>query len=69
MEMEDKEDYIKAGRLLQKTGAKYVMIPFHCDRLLLMIEVMFTSFLLKTTVSSTGLGQVMPIILYFWIIF
>jgi len=34
MEIEDKEDYIKAGRMMQEMGAKYVMIPFHCDRLL-----------------------------------
>jgi len=34
MEIEDKEDYITAGRKLQEKGAKYVMIPFHCDRLL-----------------------------------
>ena len=34
MEIEDKEDYIKAGRLMQEMGAKNVMIPFHCDRLL-----------------------------------
>ncbi|MEC9490015.1 MAG: PfkB family carbohydrate kinase [Halanaerobiales bacterium] len=34
MEMKDKEDYIKAGKEIQRRGAKRVMIPFHCDRLL-----------------------------------
>ncbi|TDO95090.1 1-phosphofructokinase [Halanaerobium saccharolyticum] len=34
MEMNDKEDYIRAGKEIQKQGAKRVMIPFHCDRLL-----------------------------------
>jgi 1-phosphofructokinase len=34
MEINDKEDYIKAGKEIQKRGAKRVMIPFHCDRLL-----------------------------------
>jgi 1-phosphofructokinase len=34
MEINDKEDYIKAGKEIQKMGAKRVMIPFHCDRLL-----------------------------------
>lgn len=34
MEIEEKEDYIKVGKKIQEMGAKYVMIPFHCDRLL-----------------------------------
>ncbi len=28
------EDYIWAGRKLQEAGAEYVMMPFHCNRLL-----------------------------------
>ncbi|WP_018250216.1 1-phosphofructokinase family hexose kinase [Orenia marismortui] len=28
------EDYIWAGKKLQEEGAEYVMLPFHCDRLL-----------------------------------
>mgnify|MGYP006281413677 FL=1 len=32
-EVETMDDYIKAGRRLQEAGAEYVMIPFHCDRL------------------------------------
>jgi len=28
------EDYIWAGKKLQENGAKYVMMPFHCSRLL-----------------------------------
>lgn len=31
--MDQKEDYIKVGRKMQEMGAKKVMIPFHCDRL------------------------------------
>lgn len=27
------DDYIEAGKKLQEAGAEYVMIPFHCDRL------------------------------------
>ena len=34
VEMNDKEDYIEAGKKIQEKGAKRVMIPFHCDRLL-----------------------------------
>lgn len=34
IEMNDKEDYIKAGKKMQQMGAKRVMIPFHCDRIL-----------------------------------
>lgn len=34
LEMDTKKDYIKAGHKMQELGAKYVMIPFHCDRLL-----------------------------------
>lgn len=34
VEMNDKEDYIKAGKKIQEMGAKRVMVPFHCDRLL-----------------------------------
>ncbi|ADQ13883.1 PfkB domain protein [Halanaerobium hydrogeniformans] len=34
VEIESREEYIKMGREIQKRGAKYVMIPFHCDRLL-----------------------------------
>lgn len=32
-EVETMDDYIEAGRKLQEAGAEYVMIPFHCDRL------------------------------------
>lgn len=32
--MKEKEDYIEIGRKMQERGAKRVMIPFHCDRLL-----------------------------------
>ncbi|MGM0502345.1 MAG: 1-phosphofructokinase family hexose kinase [Bacillota bacterium] len=32
-EVKTLEDYLKAGRKIQDAGAKYVMIPFHCDRL------------------------------------
>ncbi len=34
IEMNEKEDYIKAGKKMQEMGAKRVMIPFHCDRIL-----------------------------------
>ncbi len=34
VEIESREEYIKMGREIQNRGAKYVMIPFHCDRLL-----------------------------------
>ena len=34
MEMNDKDDYIRAGRKIQEMGAKRVMVPFHCDRIL-----------------------------------
>jgi 1-phosphofructokinase len=34
LEMNDKEDYIRAGKKMQEMGAKRVMVPFHCDRLL-----------------------------------
>jgi len=34
VEMNEKEDYIKIGKKMQEMGAKRVMIPFHCDRLL-----------------------------------
>lgn len=34
IEMNEKEDYIRAGKKMQEMGAKRVMIPFHCDRLL-----------------------------------
>lgn len=33
-EMNNKDDYIKAGKKIQEMGAKRVMIPFHCDRIL-----------------------------------
>lgn len=33
LEMNKKEDYIKVGKKMQEMGAKRVMIPFHCDRL------------------------------------
>jgi len=33
-EVETLEDYIEGGRRLQEKGAEYVMIPFHCDRLI-----------------------------------
>ncbi|RCW48253.1 MULTISPECIES: 1-phosphofructokinase family hexose kinase [unclassified Halanaerobium] len=33
-EIKSKKDYIKAGLEMQDRGAEYVMIPFHCDRLL-----------------------------------
>lgn len=33
-EMNEKEDYIEIGKKMQELGAKRVMIPFHCDRLL-----------------------------------
>jgi len=33
-EMKSKKYYIKAGREIQDRGVEYVMIPFHCDRLL-----------------------------------
>ncbi|MFO7819168.1 MAG: carbohydrate kinase, partial [Halanaerobacter sp.] len=33
-EVETLDDYIEAGRRLQEEGAEYVMIPFHCDRLI-----------------------------------
>lgn len=33
-EVKDFDDYIEAGRKLQAEGAKYVILPFHCDRLL-----------------------------------
>lgn len=33
-EMKSKKDYIRAGKEMQDRGAKHVMIPFHCDRLL-----------------------------------
>lgn len=33
LEMNKKEDYIKVGKKMQEMGAKLVMIPFHCDRL------------------------------------
>lgn len=34
IEMRKKKDYLKAGKKIQAMGAKRVMIPFHCDRLL-----------------------------------
>lgn len=34
IEMNDKQDYIKAGKKMQEMGAKRVMVPFHCDRIL-----------------------------------
>lgn len=34
IELNSKEDYLKAGRKIQEMGVKKVMIPFHCDRLL-----------------------------------
>ena len=32
-EVETLDDYVQAGKKLQEAGAEYVMIPFHCDRL------------------------------------
>lgn len=34
IKMDEKKDYIKAGKKMQEMGAQKVMIPFHCDRLL-----------------------------------
>jgi len=34
IEMNEKKDYIKAGKKMQEMGAKRVMVPFHCDRIL-----------------------------------
>lgn len=32
-ELESLEDYIKAGKKLQKMGVEHISVPFHCDRL------------------------------------
>ncbi|MDI3547411.1 MAG: 1-phosphofructokinase [Halanaerobiales bacterium] len=36
------EDYIRAGRRLLEEGAQYVILPFHCDRLLFTKEEVYS---------------------------
>jgi 1-phosphofructokinase len=33
-QVETLEDYIEASRALQEEGAQFIMVPFHCDRLI-----------------------------------
>ncbi len=40
-EINDYEDYIRAGKKLIERGAQYVMLPYHCNRLLFSAERTF----------------------------